>query len=213
MASFDLQRFFIVLPVLLLSIAIHEFAHCWVTDRLGDDTPRRLGRVTLNPLKHLDPMGTLMIIVSSFAGFGIGWGKASPFNPANFKNPARDRMLSTIAGPISNLVQMLAWASLGVLLTSVLSPMTPVYEIARSVCYFGLVINAVLAAFNLIPIYPLDGHHILSYLAPPSWRPVIDNPLWGIVFIVLVFSGKASLIIGPLVNIALIGTRIIVGPF
>ena len=91
-------------PILLISVALHEFAHCWTDDRLGDDTARREGRIRLNPLAHLDPMGTLMMVVSAFAGMGFGWGKPSPFNPANFRHPARDRMIGALAGPFCKRV-------------------------------------------------------------------------------------------------------------
>jgi Zn-dependent protease len=176
--------------VILLSVSLHEFAHCWTTDRLGDDTPRRLGRVTLNPLKHLDPLGTLMMVVSAMVGFGFGWGKPSVFNPLNFRHPARDRMLTAIAGPVCNLLQMMAWASFSLICVELnalhllaVSWATVLIELGK----IGMLINASLALFNLIPIYPLDGHHILSYLAPESWRPLIDNRNWQFVFLAIVF--------------------------
>jgi len=189
-------RFFIFFPVILLSIAVHEFAHCWTTDRLGDDTPRQQGRVTLNPLAHLDLFGTIMIVVSSFAGIGFGWGKPSPMNPMNFRHPARGRMLSAAAGPISNLLQMLAWASIGMVVSGILPEkydiiqlfsFDPQVPIVLLLCFAGVLINASLAIFNLLPVYPLDGHHILGYFVP-ALQPVIDNPMWGLVFLFLVFN-------------------------
>lgn len=204
------QFFFLlyIFPVLLISVAIHEFAHCWTTDRLGDDTPRLAGRVTLNPLVHLDPMGTIMMVVTSFFGFGFGWGKPSPMNPYNFEHPARDRMLSALAGPVSNLLQMLVWASLGALLMPLLPESM---GFVHMLCFYGVIVNAALAFFNLIPIYPLDGHHILSYLAPPDLRPIIDSPIWMVVFFLLVFSGKAMLVVSPLIHGAVIVTHFLVG--
>jgi len=197
----DLSGFLIIFPVLLLSIAIHEFAHCWTADRLGDDTPRRAGRLTLNPLAHLDPLGTVMIVIASLAGFGIGWGKASPFNSQNFRNPARDRMIVAVAGPLSNILQMLAWASLGLLISA-----TPLASSLSMLCLMGVIVNAVLAIFNLLPVYPLDGHHLLSYLAPPALRPIIDNQIWGIVFLMLVFIPQLrSSILGPIMDGVRIG--------
>jgi Zn-dependent protease len=181
--NFDLTRFLIFFPIILISIAIHEFAHCWINYRLGDDTPRMAGRVTLNPLAHLDTFGTIMIVVSSFIGIGFGWGKPAPFNPANFRHPERDRMIGAAAGPISNVLQMLAWASLGLLL----QPLAENQPIILLVCFYGVIINASLALFNMLPIYPLDGHHVLGYLVP-ALRPVIDNPIWGLVFLFLVFN-------------------------
>ncbi|HEX2948974.1 MAG TPA: site-2 protease family protein [Armatimonadota bacterium] len=186
-----LIKVFMILPVILISVALHEFAHCWANDRLGDDTPRKLGRVTLNPLVHLDPLGTIMMVVTAFSGFGIGWGKPSPFNPANFRHPSRDRMLGAIAGPLSNIVQMLAWASLSAVARAFFGP-TSLFTL---LCFLGMQINAGLAVFNLIPVYPLDGHHLLSYLAPRSWRPVIDNPAWGTVFLLVIILPQTRNII------------------
>jgi Zn-dependent protease len=179
--------FLTTFPILIIAVTVHEFAHCWTSDRLGDDTPRREGRVTLNPLAHLDPMGTIMMVLSSFNHFGIGWGKPSPFNPMNFRNPERGRMLTAIAGPLSNIVQMFIWASLGLLLNRFF-PFTHSGELPLPllICANGIVINASLAVFNLLPVYPLDGHHVLSYLAPRSWQPIIDNPKWALVFLALV---------------------------
>lgn len=208
--NFDLTRFLLFLPILLLSIAIHEFAHCWVTDRLGDDTPRLNGRVTLNPLKHLDPWGTLAILFSSIYGIGFGWGKASPFNSLNFRHPARDRMLTAAAGPASNLLQMLAWASVGLVLDHIGGD-SAIISFSYLFCLYGVLINASLAIFNLLPVYPLDGHHILGYLLP-ELQPIIDNPIWGLVFLFLVFNkGILSRVIDPVLNTVLIACHFLIG--
>ena len=197
--SFLLIRF----PVLLLAVALHEFAHCWTGDRLGDDTPRLAGRVTLNPLAHLDPMGTIMMVVSSLSGFGIGWGKPSPMNPANFQHPARDRMLGAIAGPLCNLLQMVAWASIAVLVRSFVSGSAELisegeHAYIYDLCAWGIIINACLAIFNMLPIFPLDGHHVLSYLAPRSWRPIIDNPIWMLLLLAVVLIPQISMLVPQL---------------
>ena len=189
-----IQQFLLFLPVILLSVAIHEFAHCWTTDRLGDDTPRSLGRVTLNPLKHLDPLGTFMMVASAIAGFGIGWGKPSPMTPANFRHPERGRMISAAAGPFSNILQMLAWASLAALIVQCAPHHNLYASFLVKLSLIGVYINATLAMFNLLPIYPLDGHHILSYLAPPAWRPIIDNPAWMYVFLAIVLVPQLNTI-------------------
>ena len=178
------QTFLLFFPIIVISIAIHEFAHCWTTDRLGDDTPRMQGRVTLNPIVHLDPMGTVMIVVSSLFGFGIGWGRPSPVNPNNFQKPMRDYMISALAGPMSNIIQMLCWAALIPLLGLLLSGAP--FTFAMQFCILGVMINAVLFLFNLLPIYPLDGHVILAYFLPESARPIIMNPAWGYVFLAIV---------------------------
>jgi Zn-dependent protease len=201
---FDPLNLVLTLLLVLLSIAFHEFAHCWTTDRLGDDTPRMQGRLSLNPLVHLDPMGTLMIVMSSLAGFGIGWGKPSPFNPYHFRHPARDRMLTALAGPISNLLQMLAWASLGALLSHWSVP-----GVLLTTCTIGVWVNAGLAAFNLLPIYPLDGHHILGYLIP-ALRPLIDHQAWMIVFLLLMLVDPLyQLIVRPAVMTLMAGAALL----
>jgi Zn-dependent protease len=125
-----------------------------------------------------------MMVVSSFAHFGFGWGKSSPFNPANFRHPARDRMLGALAGPLCNVLQMFAWAAI-YMVVIFLNP-SGTHETVMTVCWYGVIINASLAAFNLLPIYPLDGHHILSYLAPREWRAFIDNPNCVYIFYALV---------------------------
>ncbi len=193
----------IVLIIILTSVAIHEFSHCWTTDRFGDPTPRNEGRVTLNPLVHLDLFGTIMIIVSTFSGFGFGWGKPSPFNPSNFKNPAFGRMITAFAGPMSNFIQMFAWVGI---LQIVNANIFSLHEFVNGylfvICYYGIILNAVLGLFNLLPFYPLDGHHILSYFVPIHLRPIIDNPNWQWVLLVLIFTGFISNILHPIVNVA-----------
>jgi Zn-dependent protease len=145
--------FILLMGGLVISIGIHEYAHCFVTDRLGDPTPRIKGRLTLNPLKHLDPLGTLAII---FAGFG--WGKAAPYDPYNLKEPVRDVALIAAAGPASNL-----------LLATIVSILL---QLGFGGSFFALfavqliVINVALAIFNLLPVYPLDGGKIMRALLP-----------------------------------------------
>ncbi len=147
--------FFIIFPLLLLSITIHEYAHCWVTDRLGDPTPRAKGRLTLDPLAHLDPMGTLALLL-----VGFGWGRPAPFDPYNLKEPIRDSALIAAAGPLSNiLIAILGGLVLKLGLVGDFSLL--------GVILFQLVsINLVLAVFNLIPVGPLDGAKVVLALLP-----------------------------------------------
>jgi Zn-dependent protease len=206
-----IRQFLIFFPIILFSIAVHEFAHCWITDRLGDDTPRLEGRVTFAPWKHWDLFGTIMIAVSSFSGIGFGWGKSSPMNPMNFRHPERDRMISAVVGPISNLLQMLAWASLGLLVQRLPMIDDNIMYLLQEICFAGLIINLMLAAFNLLPVYPLDGHHIASYLLP-ALRPIIDNPIWGFVFLFLVFNKSIlSTILEPVMKYGLVFTQFLIG--
>jgi len=144
---------------LVLAITVHEFSHGFVATLFGDDLPRRVGRLTLNPLKHLDPLGTIMILIGP-----IGWGKPMPINPSGMRNPSLGWALSSIAGPISNILS----ASVVVLVVSHLDLGAETASIEPFVIAF-ISINVALAVFNLIPLPPLDGFGFFYGLAP---RPV-----------------------------------------
>ena len=157
--DFDLRSLLLNLPGILFGFTIHEFAHAWTAWRLGDDTAERQGRLTLNPLAHLDPMGTLLIV---FAGFG--WARPVPVNPAHFRHPRRDDILVTAAGPASNLLTAGVMALLFHLV-----PIQGADSIGNTfgeVLYRGIYFNLLLCFFNLIPIFPLDGARILRSLLP-----------------------------------------------
>ena len=159
-----------ILPV-VFAITVHEVAHGWVAKQFGDKTAFLQGRLTLNPLKHIDPFGTVILpvlMLISFSGFIFGWAKPVPVDGRNFKNPKRAMMVVALAGPVSNLLMATAWALLarvGVLLH--------VYEfVSLPLIYSGVAgisINLVLALINLLPIPPLDGSRVLSGLLPDYW--------------------------------------------
>ena len=205
------------LPAWVAAFTLHEFAHAWTADRLGDDTPRRMGRVTLDPVAHLDPLGSLMFLMTHFAGFGIGWAKPVPVNPRNLRNPQRDDVLVSIAGPISNLLQVPFWlGALWILrlvaesqgtrldIDTIFGTITGQYgfttpfAIAVTILSAGVWVNILLAAFNMIPIPPLDGHWILQALFPPI-RPFFESiyPFSFMILFALSFTGILSAIIGP----------------
>lgn len=146
-------EFVIAFGGLLLSLAIHEFAHAWVADHFGDPTPRMQGRVTLNPLAHLDPLGTLALLLVRF-----GWGKPVEVDPFNFKNPVRDMAIVAFAGPLTNI-------TLAGLLAALVH-LVPLPEFIMYALVEVAVINVVLAIFNLVPVYPLDGSKIVLALLP-----------------------------------------------
>jgi Zn-dependent protease len=146
-------EFFIAFGGLLVSLTVHEFAHAWVADRLGDPTPRMQGRVTLNPLAHLDPMGTLLLLFTRF-----GWGKPVEIDPFNLKHPVRDSAMIALAGPAVNLTVA---AVLALVLRTVGLP-----EVVGLALLQVIIINVVLAIFNLVPVHPLDGSKILVALLP-----------------------------------------------
>ncbi|MDD4179918.1 MAG: site-2 protease family protein [Candidatus Margulisbacteria bacterium] len=153
---FDLSFLIISLPILLIVITVHEFAHALVADRLGDPTPRLAGRLTLNPIAHIDPIGFLMLILVRF-----GWAKPVPINPYNFRNPRQGNLLVSLAGPGSNF--LFAWV-LAIIFRNL--PLTTSNLVVQVISY-AIWINLALGVFNLIPIPPLDGSHILEYFLSP----------------------------------------------
>jgi Zn-dependent protease len=169
------MEWLLLIPVLLFSIVLHEVAHAWVARREGDDTADRLGRITLNPIPHLDPVGSILVPgMLAFLGGGIifGWAKPVPVNPENFRERRGGEIRVSLAGIVVNL-------GLAVLFTMSLVPMAylgtpseagPALRMAMGVAYFGVFINLILAVFNLIPIPPLDGSHVLRQLLPEALR-------------------------------------------
>lgn len=162
------------LPPLLLAVVVHEVAHAWMALRQGDDTAARLGRLTLNPVRHLEPVGSFLVPFALYAAnapFLFGWAKPVPVDPRNFRNYRRGDILVSLAGPASNA--LLALASIPVVVALVwLGRMAPglvgVTETLESMARFSVLINLLLAVFNLIPIPPLDGSHVLVHLLPPG---------------------------------------------
>ena len=167
MRHFDLTYFALSALVTLLSITLHEFGHAIAADKLGDDTPRREGRITLNPGAHFDPLGLLMILMTSFTGFGLGWGKPVMVNLRNFRNERKADLIVTIMGPAMNLLLALVFG----LLLRVLFATGKVYalpDLAYQLFFIFVMRNLGLMFFNLLPIFPLDGSHIMHRLLPPS---------------------------------------------
>lgn len=138
---------------LIIAISVHEFAHAATADRLGDPTPRSQGRLTLNPLAHLDPLGTLMLLV-----FHFGWGRPVIFDPYNLAHPRRDAGLISLAGPVSNILTAVA---LALLFRLGIIPLLLIPFV-----YATIILNVTLAIFNLVPVYPLDGEKILAAILP-----------------------------------------------
>ena len=191
--------------VLLTAFAVHEFAHAWTADRFGDPTPRNNGRLTLNPMAHLDPMGSLMLIV-----VGFGWAKPVPVNPnALARRSSAAMMWVSLAGPASNLLMALIAAipfQLG--LVSAFAAFTNPGEILPSLdklLFEFVYINLLLMLFNLIPLAPLDGEKILYYLLPISGQKFMDSirPYGPMILLAVLF-------LGPLLGINIIGS--IIGP-
>ena len=198
---------FFQLIAFLFAISIHESAHAWMASRCGDPTARMLGRITLNPLRHIDPIGTILLpAIALFTGFPmIGWAKPTPVDPRNFKNPVRDDILTSIAGPASNfLVVFITIFLLGLLALSSSSAHYVVHTLARSsggvaldmgwvtpvalMFYQLMFINILLGIFNLIPVPPLDGSHVLRHFLSGTVLRLYDQ-VGMIGLVVLLFFG------------------------
>jgi Zn-dependent protease len=188
------QLLLLMVPGLLLAVTVHEVAHGWVADRLGDPTARLAGRLTLNPLPHIDPLGALAFIVA-----GFGWARPVPVNARNLRRPVRDMAWVAAAGPLSNFVVAFVGLVLLVLTTRLVEGpflARPVAGMLRFVYTF----NLGLAIFNLIPLPPLDGGHFLPYFFPRrSWPLLARLEQYGpLILLLLVFSGATRYIVGPL---------------
>ncbi|UCC45491.1 MAG: site-2 protease family protein [Candidatus Zixiibacteriota bacterium] len=187
------QRAIVGAPVILFSLTVHEYFHAWTANRFGDPTAKNLGRLTLNPLAHLDLMGTLMMV---FSKFQFGWAKPVPVNPANLRNLRVADIWISIAGPLSNFgLALLA----GLLFRTVQGASIDVGEFGYRVLRAGVAINIFLAFLNMIPLFPLDGSHVLKNLVSPETAERISrlDPFAPILLILLVVSGVFWTILGP----------------
>lgn len=204
-----IQLIAVLAPPLLLAVTLHEFAHGWVADKLGDPTPRFMGRLTLNPLKHLDLMGTLAFIMTRM----IGWAKPVPVNPRNFKNPRKAMLWVALAGPLTNL--FLASVSAILLKVLLLFGLSSFFSHSISVPLFLMLkisvqINVGLAIFNLIPLPPLDGGRILTGLLPTNKALAFSRiePYGPIILIFLIFSNVLNYTLIPII---ITTTRLLLG--
>jgi Zn-dependent protease len=198
----------------LFAISVHESAHAWMANLRGDPTARMLGRITLNPVKHIDPIGTILLpAIAAFSHIPmIGWAKPTPVNPKNFSNPVLDDILTSVVGPVSNFV-VAGSATAVLLLFKAVSPVGKQTiemlvghglisdSLLFPVCllfYELLVINVLLGVFNLIPIPPLDGSHVLRHLLPGSMQRAYDMfGIFGLILLMVAGGGIVGQMVAP----------------
>jgi Zn-dependent protease len=193
----DISSILIRFAIVIVALTIHEAAHAWTADRLGDPTARLLGRVSLNPLVHIDPIGTILLpLISSISGFPVlGWAKPVPVNISRLRHHRRDFMIVAAAGPISNFLQAIV---LSVVFRAVYQPGDT--GMLMAVLWKSVETNLLLAFFNLLPIPPLDGGNVLAGLVPEGAARVLDQvrQFGFIALYLLMFSGiLADLILPP----------------
>ncbi len=193
------------LVALVVAITIHEFSHALAAEHLGDPTPRLQGRLTLNPLAHLDPIGTIMLLLARF-----GWGKPVVFDPFNLRHPRRDAAIISLAGPISNILLATACAVLLRLVFTYHLPLITIGPILVGLLEPIIVLNVVLAVFNLIPIHPLDGFKIVEGILPEEgareWHQLEGYGMIFLIFLIFPIFGPVSpirRIISPIINFIL----------
>jgi Zn-dependent protease len=189
----------VVIPwflILIGSLSVHEAAHAWTANRLGDPTARLLGRLTVNPLKHIDLIGTVVFpLVALMSNFPlIGWAKPVPVNMGNLRSPRRDFALVALAGPVSNLLIAVAVAAI------VSVAVTSSTGLAGDLLIRAVVMNVLLAVFNMIPVPPLDGGNVLAGFVPEAFAQVLDGlRQWGFILLyVLMFAGVLDHVVWPI---------------
>jgi Zn-dependent protease len=212
--------------VLLFALSFHEAAHAWMASRLGDPTARMLGRLTLNPIKHIDPLGTvilplLCLFLPGFGGLLFGWAKPTPVTTRNFRNFKRDDILTTVAGPVSNVI--LAIGSLIVLLgiakftptgracvaavagfglDPALMAASPIVLPLTIIFYYGILLNLFLAVFNLLPLPPLDGSHIFRHMLSARAAAIYDRlGIFSLIIMFMIGGRVAGFVVAPALGI------------
>ncbi len=189
------------IPV-LFAITLHEVAHGWVASKLGDTTAKMLGRLSVNPIKHIDPIGTILVpaVMLIFTGMAFGWAKPVPVNTRNLKNPQKDMAIVAVAGPLANVLMAIFWVLVFKISASFAG--NGIAQGMMDMGKVGIVINLVLFVFNLLPIPPLDGGRVLSGFVSPSVSDMLDRiePYGFFIVVGLLYLGVLDVILNPIIT-------------
>jgi Zn-dependent protease len=195
--------FVFVIPV-IFAVTVHEVAHGWVASKFGDQTAKSMGRLTLNPIKHIDPIGTLLVpaIMYFTSGFIFGWAKPVPVNWRNLGHPRRDMAIVAIAGPAANLLMLLIWAMMAKVITLLGSDSNQLVQLSLIMCGIGITINTILMILNLFPLLPLDGGRIATAMLPRDLALSFSKlePYGLIILVALLVSGILWKILLPIID-------------
>lgn len=201
-----IQTILIYAIPILFAITLHEVTHGWIANKLGDPTARMLGRLTLNPIKHIDPVGTILVpfAVFYFSGFIFGWAKPVPVTWQNLRHPRRDMAIVALGGPMSNLVMAVFWgllAKLGQILVQTYDGWGPAVALV-AMAGVGIFVNLILMVLNLLPIPPLDGSRVVSSLLPPKTAYWYNRYEWAglIILLLLIWAGLLGDVLLPVVS-------------
>jgi len=193
-----------ILP-LIFAITVHEAAHGWVANKLGDPTAKGMGRLTFNPIPHIDPVGTILVpmVMLVMGGFLFGWAKPVPVNMRNFKHPRKDMAIVAVAGPLSNFSMAILW---GLIWKMTLMMPAAWEQIAIPILLtakFGIFLNLILMVLNLLPLPPLDGGRVLTWLVPEPFAQKLDQlERYGIIILIgLLFFGLWEKVIHPVMGV------------
>ncbi|MEM1244627.1 MAG: site-2 protease family protein [Pseudomonadota bacterium] len=217
-----IQTFTIYILPILFAITLHEAAHGYIALKLGDKTALMLGRVTLNPLKHIDPLGTVIVPILMFllsysltsVPFIFGWAKPVPVTWQNLKHPRRDMALVALAGPVANLLMLLLWAALAKI--AMLTANSMPYSLAELIILMGragIIFNAIIMILNLLPIPPLDGSRVISSILPPRWSYYYSllEPYGFFIILIMIPTGILFAIMRPMLSLVLQLVQLIFG--
>ena len=201
----QLVQYFFFMVVFLFSLSVHEAAHAWTAERFGDSTARYLGRITLNPVAHIDVIGTLIFpTIAFFSGALLfGWAKPVPWNPSNVRDRRKADIWISAAGPISNLILASIFLLAIKLFQSYQMVGGTILEPLQQMCVLGIFLNMTLAVFNLLPIPPLDGSHILPHFLPPDLARSYDQirPYGFIILLACLYLGVLGFVLSPFMQL------------